>query len=271
MENYSVIANIVSNTIKFLDSNEKIKSLIIGVSGGIDSALVCAIARVVCNVYNRDIKLIGYSLPILTNKDDEINRAKAVGEAFCHEFIQVDTLIEPYRAFCGTLPDVDEVDIPEKIRLGNVKARLRMMYLYDAAHRNNGIVLSTDNLTEYNLGFWTICGDVGDFGMIQNLWKTEVYALALFMANTYTKEGLENRAEALRMCVNAVPTDGLGITNSDLDQLGAKSYEEVDNILQRYINGAIVVNAYCKVTQRHINSQFKRDWPVNLSRKEILK
>jgi len=56
-----------------------------------------------------------------------------------------------------------------------MKARIRMILLYDLAGGNDGMVLSTDNYTEYLLGFWTLHGDVGDFGMIQSLWKTEVY------------------------------------------------------------------------------------------------
>lgn len=57
------------------------------------------------------------------------------------------------------------------------QARCRMMYLYDIASRHKGLVMSTDNQTEYQLGFWTIHGDVGDFDPIQDLWKTEVYEL----------------------------------------------------------------------------------------------
>lgn len=50
-----------------------------------------------------------------------------------------------------------------------------------------------------------------------------------------------DQIDALNACIEAVPTDGLGITNSDLDQLGAKSYTEVDNILIEYIN---LMNSY---------------------------
>lgn len=55
---------------------------------------------------------------------------------------------------------------------GNIQARLRMIYLYNLASIHKGLVMSTDNQTEYQLGFWTIHGDVGDFDPIQDLWKT---------------------------------------------------------------------------------------------------
>ncbi|NOZ36435.1 MAG: hypothetical protein GXO80_14200, partial [Chlorobi bacterium] len=130
-----------------------------------------------------------------------------------------------------------------------------------------GMVLSTDNYTELLLGFWTLHGDVGDYGMIQNLWKTEVYAMSRFLVNN-----LENKeqAKALDECIDAVPTDGLGITNSDLDQIGASSYEEVDKILIHYLknpNDISVLNL--KVVQRKLASEFKRNNPYNIPRNKI--
>ena len=101
-----------------------------------------------------------------------------------------------------------QVAIDDRIRAGNIKARLRMTYLYDKANKYNGMVLSTDNLTERNLGFWTLNGDVGDFGFLQELWKTEVYGLSKSIGT-----------ESVMACVNAIPTVGLGITDSDIDQL----------------------------------------------------
>ena len=105
-----------------------------------------------------------------------------------------------------------------------------MIYLYDIAQEHNGLVLSTDNWTELMLGFWTLHGDCGDYGMIQNLWKTEVYE----MASTFVENLEEKRSRALLDCIEAIPTDGLGISASDLDQIGAESYKEVDEILQNF-------------------------------------
>lgn len=104
--------------------------------------------------------------------------------------------------------------------------------------------------TEYQLGFWTIHGDVGDFDPIQDLWKTEVYGLANYLQDHYKSKALEAlRNDYKETCDNykamscaiynsckLVPTDGLGISNSDLEQIGAKSYAEVDDILQTNAN-----------------------------------
>ena len=56
-----------------------------------------------------------------------------------------------------------------------------MIYLYNLASIYNGLVISTDNQTEYQLGFWTIHGDVGDFAQILGQWKTEVFELAKWL------------------------------------------------------------------------------------------
>ena len=133
-----------------------------------------------------------------------------------------------------------EDPIKYKFRMGNIKARMRMIYLYNLAARTGGIVISNDNLTEFNLGFWTICGDVGDFAPIIGLWKTEVYQLAEYMV-TYLDE---YKSANLLSCITANATDGLGISSTDLDQIlpdwrdrhqsTKGGYEEVDDIFKKY-------------------------------------
>lgn len=130
------------------------------------------------------------------------------------------------------------------ISKGNIQARLRMIYLYNLASIHKGLVMSTDNQTEYQLGFWTIHGDVGDFDPIQGLWKTEVYELAKWLIGYYYGCGIKKEVdadgarkicdmcEAIKKSMSLTPTDGLGISNSDLDQIGAKSYYDVDRVLQ---------------------------------------
>ena len=157
----------------------------------------------------------------------------------------------------------------EKIRRGNIKARVRMIYLFDLAHYENGMVLSTDNYTELLLGFWTLHGDVGNYGFIQHLWKTEVYGLAEFLVNRYRTENETAKADALQECIDAVPTDGLGITSSDFDQIGVTDYMTVDNILSDYLNGGEAYKDH-PVIARHIRSEFKRNDPLNISRQTLV-
>ena len=265
--------NIITETSKYVQEH-KIKTLVLGMSGGIDSTLTAAIASAVCKINN--ITLIGLSMPIISNADDEIHRAELAGRVFCDYFEEVVRLDDLYDIFYSTIASQSRIDDEakaEKIRRGNMKARIRMITLYDTAHLNNGIVLSTDNYTELMLGFWTLAGDIGDFGMLQNLWKTEVYGLAKWMAVNFSlASDTESRikCEALNACIDAVPTDGLGISSSDFEQLGVNSYEEVDKILFDYLtNGVGSVDN--PIIRRYEGTHFKRNNPVNIPREIILK
>lgn len=304
--NYEHVFNVlVDKTAEYVTSNN-LKAMVLGISGGIDSTVVAAICHEVSK--KTGIPLIGRSLPI-KNKSDEFATSVHVGEAFCNEF-SVYRLERSYRAAlfdaCADAGDVnmansyylDELEeMPSRtpIANGNLQARCRMMYLYDIASRHKGLVMSTDNQTEYQLGFWTIHGDVGDFDPIQDLWKTEVYGLANYLQDHYKSKALEAlRNDYKETCDNykamscaiynsckLVPTDGLGISNSDLEQIGAKSYAEVDDILQTNANNIFdstgrwvqpLMEKYgedvvVKVLSRHVTSEFKRmKAPIYISR-----
>lgn len=261
--------NIVRIAASYLELNPELKSLVVGVSGGVDSALICALAREVCDARLKNVELIGYSMPITSNKEDEITRARDIGSLFCDKFTTVDWLARPYRAFVGDAINEEDLSFEEKIRHGNIKARVRMIFLFDQAHRHHGMVLSTDNLTELLLGFWTLHGDVGNYGMIQNLWKTEVYGLVNYLADKYGKTGRIATKDALMACSKAVPTDGLGITNSDLDQLGVPTYYDADQILFDYLNKGYGDESH-PIIARYNGTFFKREDPLNIPREALL-
>ena len=246
-----------------------LKSLVVGLSGGIDSALVAALAAPVCRELG--VPLIGRFIHIESNKPDEGSRADAVGSAFCADYKSVD-LTDLYHVTRQTVEEDGSADLAElrhRIRLGNVKARLRMIYLYNLAQKFGGLVLSTDNYTEFLLGFWTLHGDVGDYGPIAELWKTEVYECAKWLADRELAS--TDRQRALQRCVDAVPTDGLGTTGSDLDQLRAATYAEVDSLLQRYLSGerSQPLTEH-PVIQRHLRSAYKRNNPHNVARERVV-
>ena len=281
--------------IQYLLKHKSIKTMVIGVSGGIDSAVICMLARAICDkLVDRNVTLIGRSISIESNTADEEERARGIGEHFCHEFKHKNSL-EGWRLFANgierglgsLLPNADDKKL--KIRAGNTKARYRMAYLYNLASKHDGMVLGTDNLTEYMLGFWTLHGDVGDFGLIQNLWKTEVYGLAdwwIIYGDTSSETVLGS--VSMSRCVNAVPTDGLGITDSDLDQLLPAGYTNshgrittqgndfnhidgykcVDTNLINYLLSPQPANPYIKysVIRRHLQTEFKRNNPASIDR-----
>lgn len=309
--NYEHVFNVlVDKTAEYVTSNN-LKAMVLGISGGIDSTVVAAICHEVSK--KTGIPLIGRSLPI-KNKSDEFGVSKLVGQAFCNEFsiVYIEGVYKELLDFITAT----EIDAPAirivpnlaqtSIANGNIQARLRMIYLYNLASIHKGLVMSTDNQTEYQLGFWTIHGDVGDFDPIQDLWKTEVYELAKWISNRYKNiehhhtimTGAGSKSDAIELSIALTPTDGLGISNSDLEQIGAKDYDTVDDILSRFVpfenfrksydsagqimhphdemaesdcwsqlcarHGEDVVN---KVWSRHLASEFKRKKaPIYISR-----
>ena len=288
--NYERVFNIlVKETSNYITRN-RLNAMVLGISGGIDSTVVAAICHEVSK--QTGIPLIGRSLPI-KNKEDEFDVSKLVGEAFCNDFKVVnltDGYLAVYNSIIGgeenliSCGDDAESKYQTPIANGNIQARLRMIYLYNLASIHKGLVMSTDNQTEYQLGFWTIHGDVGDFDPIQGLWKTEVYELAKWLIGYYYGCGIKKEVdadgarkicdmcEAIKKSISLTPTDGLGISNSDLDQIGAKSYYDVDRVLQTLtckaspendklqdeLTAELGPDVVGKITGRRFKSRFKR-------------
>jgi NAD+ synthetase len=160
----------------------------------------------------------------------------------------------------------------DRIRLGNVKARLRMIHLYDLAKAYGGIVIGTDNYTEQVLGFSTIGGDaLFDYCPIQKLWKTEVYELAYYYKKREIEMGNWAAVHALDESLEIKPQAGLGITASDMDEIGAPDYFAVDDVLYNDEHGIEQPDKpYVEtVLRRKRENAYKRNLPIIINREEI--
>ncbi len=259
-ETMDKLARKIRQTVSDYLNNSKLQSLVLGISGGIDSALCAALLQPVCEAHN--IPLIGRSITIETNSNEEIDRSIAVGEAFCHDFAHLD-LTETFLENKKLLVNFDDSHL-SKMRQGNMKARMRMMILFDLAQLHRGMVISTDNYTEFLTGFWTLHGDVGDYAPMQFLWKTEVYNLATFLL----KEETPAQQAALQSCIDATPVDGLGISKSDCDQLGVSNYFEADKIFAAYFQGDESLREHTLI-KRFFASEYKRHNPMAIPRTEL--
>lgn len=225
-----VYKNLVGGIKSYCEKNH-IKALVLGISGGIDSTVCAALCKQVADTYDGQLALIGISMPCTTNEADEISSARLTGEEFCTYFKEVNLqdTFKCVEAFCENAND----NVSTPISQGNIKARLRMITLYDTASKLRGLVVDTDNLTEHFLGFWTIHGDDGDFNPIGCLWKHEVYGLAKWM-----KENVYKDSKALEAAIAIMPTDGNGVkAGGDLAQIApGKTYDDVDDILYHWVN-----------------------------------
>lgn len=213
-----------------------VSTVVIGMSGGVDSALTAAIFKAA------GYRVVGVTMPINqveAETDRGVEACNALGIE--HQHIDLTTLYDHTLnamsgAFSGeegldpSLADIltdDDADAHAvRIRRGNIRARLRMITLYNLASALGGMVASTDNLSELSAGFWTLHGDVGDFSPIQSLLKSwEVPYLAR----------LNGVPEST---VRAKPTDGLGISPGDEAQLGC-SYLEWDLMVYAIATGHV--------------------------------
>ena len=273
--NYEDVYNfIVNQMVDYLKRNN-MKALVNGVSGGIDSCVTSAIAYEVKKRMGEDFRLIGLSLPTKTNSFDETSIADKILKAFYGK----DGFIDNIQLACFTVKIAIrryEDELGESVSTvadGNIKARLRMMYLYDVASLNGGIVIDNSNRTETELGFWTLHGDVGDYAPIGNLWKTEVYGLARYIVSLYEDKKYvdENKVNAINLAISAMPTDGNGVkAGGDMGQIAPGStYEIVDTILESYLDDPHPDNVLSlkylygedvvtRVLDRHFKSTYKR-------------
>jgi len=212
MKTEKVISHIVTWLKDYAD-NAGIKGFVIGISGGIDSAVTSTLCA------KTGLDLLCVELPIHQSKNQE-SRAENHIEWLMKDFDQVNrqavdlTLV--FDSFITALPAVDNEE-ERFMSLANTRARLRMTTLYYFAALNGYLVAGTGNKVEdFGVGFYTKYGDGGvDLSPIADLLKSEVYDIAKAL-------GINEEI------VLAPPTDGLwGDDRTDEDQIGA-SYPELE-------------------------------------------
>lgn len=145
------------------------RGIVIGVSGGIDSALAAALAAGAVG----GERVLGLTLPSAVTPPSDIEDAAALCAAFgiTHRVIDIAPVIDACRATAGF------EETPYLV--GNLMARTRMAMLYYHANKQGALVCGTSNKTEYLLGYCTKHGDnAADFQPILHLYKTDVYALS---------------------------------------------------------------------------------------------
>lgn len=185
---------------------------VIGISGGLDSAVVCALLVEALGEEN----VYGYSLPYAEQHDieDAILVANTLGIYW--ETINILRAVNSYGD--GNICGQDST-----LRVANLKARVRMLILFDKSFVYNALVVGTSNKTELLLGYFTIYGD-GACALepIGHLYKTDVKELAKYL-------------KIPDVIINKAPSAGLWDGQTDEKELGA-SYEEIDEILNFLYN-----------------------------------
>ena len=200
-----------------------INAFVIGVSGGIDSAVVSTLCA--------DTELPTYvvTMPLHSNEyNSELSYAHAGGLTTRGNVTHINVdLSETYDKF---MLNVDDTFTSNELANANTKSRLRMVTLYQIAASVGGIVVGTGNKVEdYGIGFYTKYGDGGvDIAPIADLYKTEVWKLGQSL-------GIDQRI------IDAKPTDGLWDDGrTDEDQIGA-TYAELEEAMENGTGPAVKI------------------------------
>lgn len=211
--NTEKVAEYIINWLKDYATNAKIKGFVIGVSGGIDSALTSTLCA------KTGLPLLCLEMPIHQSQK-QVSRAENHIKWLQENFENVSktkvNLTPVFDSLIDALPKVENEE-SRFMSLANTRARLRMTTLYYFAALNGYLVAGTGNKVEdFGVGFYTKYGDGGvDISPIADLMKSEVYEIAKYF-------GVNEEI------IDAAPTDGLwGDNRTDEDQIGA-SYDELE-------------------------------------------
>ena len=208
----------ITNWIEDYINKSGAKGIVVGVSGGVDSALTSTL----CAETGHNILCL--EMPIYQNKD-QVSRSKKHINWLMSKYPNVTSkqieLNDTFESFVNSLPD--NSSDKHELSLANTRSRLRMVTLYYFSALNNYIVAGTGNKVEdFGIGFYTKYGDGGvDISPIADLLKSEVFTLAKF----------HNIIDEI---IEAEPNDGLWNDNrSDEEQIGA-SYEEIEDAMMNF-------------------------------------
>lgn len=246
--NTKLLRKILVNFIREEICKTGMKKGILGLSGGIDSALVVFLAAEALGAEN----VHAICMPYKTSNPESEEHAKIVAHACGVNFsvIPITPMIDSYFKF---FPDADNM------RRGNKMARERMTILFDHSALQSSLVLGTSNKTELLLGYGTLYGDMASaLNPIGDLYKSQVWQLSEEM-------GIP------REVIDKKPSADLWLGQTDEQELGF-TYREVDELMYRMIDlrmtdadlhkAGFPADFVEKIREKIKNSHFKRRLPI---------
>lgn len=248
---YKKIAENISEFIKKTVKQAGFSKVIVAVSGGVDSSVAATLSKAALGRENVLVTLLPYG---------DLN---SQGSKDAHLIIKKLFLPQKNISEIDIKKAVDEISRQakglDKMRKGNIMARVRMIYLYDLAKKHKALVVGTENKTEYLLGYFTRFGDdASDLEPVRTLYKTQVIALAKFL-------------NVPQPIIAKAPSAGLWRDQTDEGEFGF-TYREADKILylkfdknlsiDEIIKQGIEKHVANKVLSRVANNAFKHKVPI---------
>ncbi len=230
------------------------KKVLLGLSGGIDSAVVAALAVEALSKEN----VMGISLPSSISSGHSKSDAKSLAQNLGIEFHTVE-IAKPVSAFSDALKDLF-ANLPPSVAEENLQARARGSILMAVSNKFGGMLLTTGNKSECAVGYCTLYGDMcGSFAPIADVYKTDVYRLA--------KEINKNGEIIPQNTIDKPPSAELRPNQKDSDSL--PDYDTLDAILKLYIEGEKPVEYIAKtldlsvdfvadIAKKVLRNEFKR-------------
>ncbi|MCK9491365.1 MAG: NAD+ synthase [Sulfurimonas sp.] len=256
MNKYAHIAESLKGFLRAEVTKRGFDRVIVGLSGGLDSAVVAVLAQ---RVFKDDLLCV--KMPSQYSSQSSLTDA----DTLCKDFSikAVAASIEPMlRAYEELNPDMD------RLRVGNFSARMRMSTIFDISARENALVLGTSNKSELMLGYGTLYGDLAcAINPIGDLYKSEIYKLAKYLG---VSKAIINKAPSADLWQGQSDEDDLGYTYAQIDialRLLVDEKLSKEDILKKGIDREMLE----MITKRVTNNSFKLEMPkiAKINREEF--
>src|SRR5213080_4157871 len=204
------------------------QSAVVGLSGGIDSAVTAVIAADALGAEN----VTGVSMPSPYSSRGSIDDARALARNLGIKFLEIP-IAETFKVFKAQFKEIFK-GLPENETEENMQPRLRAMTLMALSNKFGHLVLSTGNKSELAVGYCTLYGDMaGGLAVISDVPKTTVYELARWINSDYSARSGAKRQIIPESTIEKAPSAELKPNQKDQDTL--PPYEILDKILQLYV------------------------------------
>ena len=217
-------------------NNNKFQGVVLGLSGGVDSALVAALAT---DAFGPDL-VQAIMLPSPFTGDESLNDAKEAAELLNINCSNLK-ISEAMKIVENILGDFKGPSFEPGITEENIQSRLRGLLLMALSNRYGYMVLATGNKSEYAVGYSTLYGDMcGGFAPIKDVWKTDVFKLCNWRNENYSDlfKGPKGKVIPTNI-INKAPTAELRDNQKDTDSL--PEYNILDEILKGLVEDEISV------------------------------